>query len=109
MHRTSAFFLGMFVQAVVPLGTTSVPIMYYMYMSYFGLTSGPYAAFIGTAMTSITLFNPLTTIFFMRCYRDVVLPCFKRKAQVVPGTTAITALSAATSVIFSYAPPRSPS
>lgn len=66
-------------QAVVPLGTSSIPVMYYLITAYFGLTSGRYAAFIGTATTSITLFNPLTTIYFMRCYREAVFPCLNRR------------------------------
>ncbi|KAH7676178.1 hypothetical protein AAVH_41912, partial [Aphelenchoides avenae] len=85
--------------AIVPLLSCSGPLLFFMYTSYYQLNPGPYAAFIGTGLTSITLFNPLTTIFFVRCYRDamvcVLFPCRRKKAPVAPNT-AVTGLSLAT-------------
>ncbi|KAH7720901.1 CRE-STR-90 protein [Aphelenchoides avenae] len=90
MH--SEFHRALMAMAIVPLVTSTVPTVYFLIMGFFELTTGPYAAFVGTAVSSITLFNPLTTIFFMRCYRDVVLkaiPCLK-KGQVVDVATTCT-------------------
>lgn len=63
---------------------------------------GAIGAFMSTAVTSITMFNPITTVVFMRCYREAVLKVFKKR-RTVPfptGTTVFTsftsALSAAT-------------
>ncbi|KAH7693490.1 hypothetical protein AAVH_39473 [Aphelenchoides avenae] len=43
----------------------------------FALNPGVVTAFISVAFSSIALLNPLTTIFFMRCYRRPVVSAIK--------------------------------
>ncbi|KAH7709308.1 7TM GPCR protein [Aphelenchoides avenae] len=106
MHRD--FHRALMAMAICPLITTSVPILYYMAAAYMELSPGPNQAFMTMAVSSITMFNPLTTIFFMRSYRQVILRPFMKKRQTDTFATRVTGLSTATSVLppSSVAPSR---
>ncbi|KAH7716632.1 hypothetical protein AAVH_15915 [Aphelenchoides avenae] len=94
MHRD--FHRALLAMAICPLITSSGPILYYMFAAFMELSPGPNQAFLSMAVSSITLFNPLTTIFFMRGYRRVILkPFLKKKANVIE--TRVTGLSLAAS------------
>ncbi|KAH7666390.1 hypothetical protein AAVH_43250, partial [Aphelenchoides avenae] len=89
--------------AITPLFTTTVPVLYYMLAAYMEWTPGPYQCFVTTACSSITMFNPLTTVSFMRCYRDAVLKAVGlERARVGPADTCVTGLSVATAIISHY-------
>lgn len=60
-------------QAICPIITTGIPIAYFIITIGFSLCPGPISAFLSTAVSSITAFNPLTTIAFMGCYRRAAL------------------------------------
>ncbi|KAH7711413.1 hypothetical protein AAVH_21286, partial [Aphelenchoides avenae] len=85
--------------AICPLITTAIPIFYFIITICMSFCPGAISAFMSTAVTSITMFNPITTVVFMRCYREAVLKVV-RKRRTVPfptGTTVFTsALSSAT-------------
>lgn len=55
---------------------------------------GAIRAFMSTAITSITMFKPITTVVFMRCYREAVLKVF-RKQRTVPFPTGSTVFTSA--------------
>ncbi|KAH7716633.1 hypothetical protein AAVH_15916 [Aphelenchoides avenae] len=94
MHRD--FHRALLAMAICPLVTSAGPILYYMFAAFMELSPGPNQAFLTMAVSSITMVNPLTTIFFMRSYRQVVLkPFLKKKANKVG--TCVTGLSMATS------------
>ncbi|KAH7711314.1 hypothetical protein AAVH_21397, partial [Aphelenchoides avenae] len=78
--------------AICPLMTTGLPVFFFIITTVLSLAPGPVSAFFTTALSSIAVFNPLTTIFFMRCYRDVVLRRFKKQHRSVADATAVTGL-----------------
>ncbi|KAH7710499.1 hypothetical protein AAVH_22203 [Aphelenchoides avenae] len=105
MHRD--FHRALLAMAICPLVTSAVPILYYMFAAFMELSPGPNQAFLTMAVSSITMFNPLTTIFFMRGYRRVILKPFLKK-EVSKIGTRVTGLSIATSS-FVPSPTASPS
>ncbi|KAH7701811.1 hypothetical protein AAVH_31049, partial [Aphelenchoides avenae] len=65
--------------AICPLITTTGPISYFIVTIALRMCPGLVSGLMASATSSITLLNPLTTIFFMRCYRQVILSPFRRK------------------------------
>ncbi|KAI1704803.1 serpentine type 7TM GPCR chemoreceptor srd domain-containing protein [Ditylenchus destructor] len=88
MHKE--FHRALLAMAICPLVTTTVPLSYYLFAIFFQLRTGKISAIMTTATTCITLFNPLTTIIFLRCYRQVALKmitCAPCRRKVVPQET----------------------
>ncbi|KAI1691179.1 hypothetical protein Ddc_24392 [Ditylenchus destructor] len=78
-------------QAICPLITTTVPVLYLCATVALQLCPGKFSAMMTIAASCITFFNPLTTILFFRCYRRVVVRFFTCGKRVRPGETpAIT-------------------
>ncbi|KAH7710132.1 7TM GPCR protein [Aphelenchoides avenae] len=71
MHRD--FHRTLLAMAICPLFTTTAPLLYFSVTTFLAFPLGPISAFVEMAVTSITVFNPLTTICFMRCYRSAAL------------------------------------
>ncbi|KAH7724845.1 hypothetical protein AAVH_07431, partial [Aphelenchoides avenae] len=83
--------------AITPLLTSTVPILYYVVAALIELNPGPMQCLFSMAVTSITMFNPITTVLFMRCYRRVVFGrCLREKTSNAMIAAAITGLSMAT-------------
>ncbi|KAH7712874.1 hypothetical protein AAVH_19784 [Aphelenchoides avenae] len=81
MHRE--FHRALMAMAICPLITSGIPIFFFIITICLALCPGPISAFMASGCSWITVFNPLTTIFFMRCYRDVVLTAvWKRRPRV---------------------------
>ncbi|KAI1711414.1 serpentine type 7TM GPCR chemoreceptor str domain-containing protein [Ditylenchus destructor] len=79
MHKE--FHRALLAMAICPLITTTAPVLYFCATIAFQLCPGKFSALMTIAVSSITFFNPLTTILFFRCYRRVVIrifPCGKR-------------------------------
>lgn len=76
----------------------SIPIILIMIAALSGANMGINQVFMTMAFSSITVFNPLTTVFFMRTYRDIVLRKVFRKRAVEeePMATRVADLSRAT-------------
>lgn len=91
-------------EAICPLFTTAVPIMYYMVAAYLELSPGTSQAFMTMGASSITMFNPLTTISFMRTYRQALLRPFLKNKTRPQDTTHATGLSVATCVVPTQPP-----
>ncbi|KAH7711315.1 hypothetical protein AAVH_21398 [Aphelenchoides avenae] len=73
--------------------TSGLPVFFFVITTVLSLTPGPITAFVSTALSSIAVLNPLTTIFFMRCYRDVVLGRFKKnRSNRIMGEGAVTGI-----------------
>lgn len=53
--------------------STTIPTMFFVTTVTAGVTPGPWAVLMSPLVTVITVLNPLTTIAFMRCYRQVAL------------------------------------
>ncbi|KAH7714680.1 hypothetical protein AAVH_17938 [Aphelenchoides avenae] len=83
--------------AVTPLITTTVPILFYFGMLLLKRNPGPLQCLLSIACTSITMFNPLTTVAFMRCYRDAILRALGLRKRVQNNSlqTRVTGLSVA--------------
>lgn len=81
--------------------TAAVPTMYYMVAAYMGWSPGTVQAFLTMSVSSITMFNPLTTVFFMRCYRMVLLKPFLKKRPDIRSATRVTGLEVATNTWLS--------
>ncbi|KAH7701306.1 CRE-STR-2 protein [Aphelenchoides avenae] len=96
MHKD--FHRALLAMAICPLFTTAVPIMYYMVAAYLELSPGTSQAFMTMGASSITMFNPLTTISFMRTYRQALLRPFLKNKTRPQDTTRVTGLSVATCV-----------
>ncbi|KAI1693066.1 hypothetical protein Ddc_23169 [Ditylenchus destructor] len=71
--------------AICPLLTTSFPVFYFCITIAFQLCPGQISVFMAIVLTSVTVFNPLTTITCFRCYRQVTarllccgLSCMKK-------------------------------
>ncbi|KAH7702381.1 hypothetical protein AAVH_30465 [Aphelenchoides avenae] len=89
MHKE--FQRALLAMAICPLATSGLPVSFFLVTSMLSIVPGPMSAFFTTALSSIAVFNPLTTIFFMRCYRDVVFRCFRmqRSQRIVDATTVV--------------------
>ncbi|KAI1703768.1 serpentine type 7TM GPCR chemoreceptor srd domain-containing protein [Ditylenchus destructor] len=91
MHKE--FHRALLAMAICPLVTTTVPVFYFLISMVFQLSSGQVSAFMTTASTCITQFNPLTTIIFLRCYRRVavrLISCGRHQSHVTPGEIQAT-------------------
>ncbi|KAH7704231.1 hypothetical protein AAVH_28576 [Aphelenchoides avenae] len=98
MHQD--FHKALLAMAITPLVTSTVPILYYVVAAVIKLNPGPVQCFLSMAATSITMFNPITTVLFMRCYRRVVIGrCLREKTSNSVTATTITGLSIATAEI----------
>ncbi|KAI1704814.1 GNS1/SUR4 family domain-containing protein [Ditylenchus destructor] len=71
MHKE--FHRALLAMAICPLITTTVPTLYFCATIILQLRPGWISVFMASATSSITLFNPLTTIICFRCYRQVIL------------------------------------
>ncbi|KAH7696724.1 hypothetical protein AAVH_36203, partial [Aphelenchoides avenae] len=75
--------------AVCPLVTTTVPVMYFVATATLGFCPGPISIVMSSVITVITVFNPMTTIAFMRCYREAAQKhfscCFYKKNRISTG------------------------
>ncbi|KAH7709032.1 hypothetical protein AAVH_23701 [Aphelenchoides avenae] len=97
MHKD--FHRALLAMAICPLFSTAVPIMYFLVAAYMEWSHGFSQAFLTMAGSSITMFNPLTTICFMRAYRKAVLKPFLKKRVTTACDTRVTGLSIATSSV----------
>ncbi|KAI1701608.1 serpentine type 7TM GPCR chemoreceptor srd domain-containing protein [Ditylenchus destructor] len=92
MHSTTQrmhteFHRALLAMAICPLITTTVPVYYFCTTFAFQLCPGWISALLTSATTSITLFNPLTTIICFRCYRQTALnliSCYRLKNLIGP-------------------------
>ncbi|KAH7720035.1 hypothetical protein AAVH_12456 [Aphelenchoides avenae] len=72
--------------------------MFFLTALVAGLNLGPCQVFLTMGISAITFFNPLTTMYFMRSYRDAILAIFgirKARSVVGPMETRVTGLSVA--------------
>ncbi|KAI1690616.1 hypothetical protein Ddc_24821 [Ditylenchus destructor] len=81
-----------------PLITTTVPLLYFDSTVALQLCPGKFSAMMTIAATSITFFNPLTTVLFLRCYRQVVVQFFTCGKKVRPRETSAIAQSTSNAV-----------
>ncbi|KAI1694681.1 serpentine type 7TM GPCR chemoreceptor srd domain-containing protein [Ditylenchus destructor] len=72
-HPKGARFLSVSLcdTAICPLITLTVPVLYFCFTVATGICTGRVSVIMATVLTSITFFNPLTTIVCFRCYRQV--------------------------------------
>ncbi|KAH7696795.1 hypothetical protein AAVH_36131 [Aphelenchoides avenae] len=82
----------MLFQAICPLVTSGIPIFFFIVTICFSLCPGAISAFMTTGVTCITVFNPLTTIFFMRCYREALFKRFRKAQARVTNTMTFNGL-----------------
>ncbi|KAI1698449.1 serpentine type 7TM GPCR chemoreceptor srd domain-containing protein [Ditylenchus destructor] len=89
MHKE--FHRALLAMAICPLFTTSFPVFYFCITIALQLCPGQISVLMAIVLTSITVFNPLTTIICFRCYRQVTarllccdLGCMK-KPEINPG------------------------
>ncbi|KAI1703118.1 serpentine type 7TM GPCR chemoreceptor srd domain-containing protein [Ditylenchus destructor] len=71
MHKE--FQRALLAMAVCPLVTSTVPVFYFIAVVTLKLRPGPILALITICLSSVTLFNPLTTIICFRCYRQTAI------------------------------------
>ncbi|KAI1694942.1 serpentine type 7TM GPCR chemoreceptor str domain-containing protein [Ditylenchus destructor] len=69
------YVVGSFI-AICPLIAITIPVYYFCTVFAFQLCSGWISAYITSALSAITVINPLTTIFCFRCYRRAALKHF---------------------------------
>ncbi|KAI1692611.1 serpentine type 7TM GPCR chemoreceptor str domain-containing protein [Ditylenchus destructor] len=74
MH--SEFHRALLAMAICPLIAITIPVYYFCTVFAFQLCSGWISAYITSALSAITVINPLTTIFCFRCYRRAALKHF---------------------------------
>ncbi|KAI1715821.1 serpentine type 7TM GPCR chemoreceptor str domain-containing protein [Ditylenchus destructor] len=67
MHKE--FHYALLAMAICPLVTTTIPVLYFMIIIVLRFCPGLTSAIMTIFLSSITLFNPLTTIVCFRCYR----------------------------------------
>ncbi|KAI1697277.1 serpentine type 7TM GPCR chemoreceptor str domain-containing protein [Ditylenchus destructor] len=71
------FHRALLAMAITPLLTTTVPVLYFVVVIALQLSPGRVAILtMSIGVTTITLFNPLTTIMFLRCYRQATIKMF---------------------------------
>ncbi|KAI1694941.1 serpentine type 7TM GPCR chemoreceptor str domain-containing protein [Ditylenchus destructor] len=83
------YVVGSFI-AICPLISITMPLYYFCTVFAFQLCSGWISAYITSALSAITVINPLTTIFCFRCYRRAALKsftCNRLKATVRPSNS----------------------
>ncbi|KAI1696884.1 serpentine type 7TM GPCR chemoreceptor str domain-containing protein [Ditylenchus destructor] len=71
MH--SEFHRALLAMAITPLIAITIPVYYFCTVFAFQLCSGWISAYITSALSAITVINPLTTIICFRCYRRAAL------------------------------------
>ncbi|KAI1695225.1 serpentine type 7TM GPCR chemoreceptor srd domain-containing protein [Ditylenchus destructor] len=96
MHKE--FHRALLAMAICPLITTTVPLLYFVSTVALQLCPGKFSAVMTIAATSITFFNPLTTVLFLRCYRRVIVQFFTCGKKVRPGETSAIAQSTSNAV-----------
>ncbi|KAI1695786.1 hypothetical protein Ddc_20969 [Ditylenchus destructor] len=77
--------------AICPLFTTSIPVFYFVTTIAFQMCPGRISAMMSIFLTSISLFNPLTTIICFRCYRQATarfVTCGRCSASVSSAASA---------------------
>ncbi|KAH7697202.1 hypothetical protein AAVH_35717, partial [Aphelenchoides avenae] len=88
--------------AITPLALCSVPILFFVVAACAGYDMGPEQVFLTMCTHAITIVNPLTTVFFVRSYRDAVASVVRvwcpKKPQSSQATSAVSALSLASVV-----------
>ncbi|KAI1703119.1 serpentine type 7TM GPCR chemoreceptor srd domain-containing protein [Ditylenchus destructor] len=67
MHKE--FQRALLAMAVCPLVTSTIPVFYFIAVIALKLRPGSILALMTICLSSVTLFNPLTTIICFRCYR----------------------------------------
>ncbi|KAH7692984.1 hypothetical protein AAVH_39987, partial [Aphelenchoides avenae] len=80
--------------AICPLVISGIPIFFFVVSICFSLCPGSISAFMTTGTSCITVFNPLTTIFFMRCYREAVFKHLRKAQARVAGTMSFNSRDA---------------
>ncbi|KAI1704802.1 serpentine type 7TM GPCR chemoreceptor srh domain-containing protein [Ditylenchus destructor] len=86
MHKE--FHRALLAMAICPLITTAVPTLYFCTIIVLQLCPGWLSVFMAIAASSISLFNPLTTIVCFRCYRSAAFKlvtfnlCGKKVQQI---------------------------
>ncbi|KAH7719727.1 hypothetical protein AAVH_12844 [Aphelenchoides avenae] len=94
------FHRALLAMAITPLVTTTGPVLYIIIATMIELSPGPVQCFIASGITSITLFNPLTTMLAMRCYRNVVFgPCLPKNVRIDPNLTRASEFSVASTAL----------
>ncbi|KAI1691902.1 serpentine type 7TM GPCR chemoreceptor str domain-containing protein [Ditylenchus destructor] len=71
MH--TEFHRALLAMAICPLITTTFPVFYFITTTGLSLCPGQISALMTIGLSSITLFNPLTTIACFRCYRQIAI------------------------------------
>ncbi|KAI1706060.1 serpentine type 7TM GPCR chemoreceptor str domain-containing protein [Ditylenchus destructor] len=92
MHKE--FQRALLAMAICPLFTTSMPVFYFMTTIAFQLCPGRVSAIMTICLSSISLFNPLTTIICFRCYRRAaarLLTCGRYNKDSVNSLTNVNA------------------
>ncbi|KAI1703771.1 serpentine type 7TM GPCR chemoreceptor srd domain-containing protein [Ditylenchus destructor] len=69
MHKE--FHRALLAMAICPLITLTLPVLYFCLTIATGICTGRVSVIMAIVLTSITVFNPLTTIVCFRCYRQV--------------------------------------
>ncbi|KAI1703678.1 serpentine type 7TM GPCR chemoreceptor str domain-containing protein [Ditylenchus destructor] len=90
MHKE--FQRALLAMAICPLFTTSIPVFYFMATIAFQLCPGQISAMMTICLSSISLFNPLTTIICFRCFRQATIrfvSCGQRSASVSSAENAM--------------------
>ncbi|KAI1703369.1 serpentine type 7TM GPCR chemoreceptor srd domain-containing protein [Ditylenchus destructor] len=87
MHKE--FQRALLAMAICPLFTTSIPVFYFMTTIALRLCPGRISAVMAIFLSSISLFNPLTTIICFRCYRRATMRMitFGRRGTSVSSAT----------------------
>ncbi|KAI1701403.1 serpentine type 7TM GPCR chemoreceptor str domain-containing protein [Ditylenchus destructor] len=95
MHKE--FHRALLAMAICPLFTTSIPVFYFMTTIALQLCPGRASAIMTICLTSISLFNPLTTIICFKCYRRTTVRFLTFGRYNKDSITSITSVTAATS------------
>ncbi|KAI1704900.1 serpentine type 7TM GPCR chemoreceptor srd domain-containing protein [Ditylenchus destructor] len=102
------FHRALLAMAITPLITTTVPVLYFSVVIVLQLSPGRIAILtMNICVTTIAFFNPLTTIMFLRCYRQAtikMLTCGWRKHSVKPTLAAVHTVEKGVAVIMSNQP-----
>ncbi|KAI1694696.1 serpentine type 7TM GPCR chemoreceptor srd domain-containing protein [Ditylenchus destructor] len=97
MHKE--FQRALLAMAICPLVSSTIPVLYFILVIALRLRPGPIAAaLVSLCLSSVTLFNPLTTIICFRSYRQAtirLLTCgqFGKSQRNVGSTTMVTKIT----------------
>ncbi|KAI1699340.1 serpentine type 7TM GPCR chemoreceptor srd domain-containing protein [Ditylenchus destructor] len=89
MHKE--FQRALLAMAIFPLFTSCIPVLYFVTTIAFQMCPGRISAIMTIFLSSVSLFNPLTTITCFRCYRQATVrfvTCGRRSASVSSTTNA---------------------